>query len=312
MNSQNISDHFSFVTGFVQDKDTIRIIAQSDQLNQAGEPNSTLMKFVHSEGKRYDFHLGWYATRLWARNQLGVEVVALGPDGRVNAGDVSGDSTEIIGGESPVAERYGVIRDLRFIGSHYYATGMSRQVYRREKINEWVHCDRGVLQEPSTDPEASTGFNSIDGLSEGDIYAAGFNGELWHFQNSQWDKMKSPTQVVLNKVKVINKDTVFVCGQKGTLFCKIGEGWQIINQKATTEEFWDLEWFQNKLYVATNQGLFYLNEAGALESVNFNVQEKVTCGNLHANYGILLSVGSKHIFVTEDGNTWAKITNIWI
>lgn len=110
---------------------------------------------------------------------------------------------------------HGVIRDLRIIGANVYAAGMRRQVYRRERDHQWVHIDRGVVQEPLLTTIA--GFNSIDGIGEKELYAAGFGGEIWTRQNDVWKQINSPTNLILNKVLVVDK-TVYICGQRGVLW----------------------------------------------------------------------------------------------
>ena len=66
-NRARVADHFTFATGVVQSADVLRAVAQSDALNGKGAPNTTLMKWVLSEGKRYDFHLDWYVNKVDVR-----------------------------------------------------------------------------------------------------------------------------------------------------------------------------------------------------------------------------------------------------
>src|SRR5262245_9685502 len=127
MTRERFSRHFSFVSGFVQDHDTIRIVAQADALTRAGEPNSSLLKLVLSEDKRYAYDLDWYATSVWAGTVPELQLFALGPHGRVNVGTLEGNHEEEIDGSDSGTQVLGELRDLRYIGNHLYVAGMRRQ-----------------------------------------------------------------------------------------------------------------------------------------------------------------------------------------
>lgn len=305
MAKQRASNFFSFVSGFVQDRNTLRVIAQADELSNAGRPNSTLMKWVRHDQKWYDFHINWFVTRMWVLQQPELQVFAAGPNGRVNIGTLQGDYQEEIDPSENGPRLHGDIRDLRFIGDHIYAAGMGRQIYRRESRNQWIHKDIGILQPISTTDVK--GFNSIDGLNEDDILAVGFGGEIWHLLKGKWHKIESPTNVILNKVRVIRKDTAFACGQKGTLLRGIGGKWGVLDHRSTEDQIWDMEWFDNTLFLATDESLFRLMPDDTLDQVDMKLGEEVTCGFLHANDGVLLSVGRKHICWTKDGIKWIPI-----
>lgn len=306
MAKPRMSEYYSFVSGFVQDRNTLRIIGQLDELTEAGEPNSTLMKWVKPENKWYAFDLDWFVTRMWVLHHPELQVFAVGPDGRVNIGTLQGDNQEEIDPTKNGPRLHGDIRDLRFIGEHLYAGGMGRQVYRREGKNEWIHRDTGVLQSPST--EEVKGFNSIDGLEEDDIYAVGFEGEIWHFHKGKWHKVESPTNLILNKVRAVRTDLVFACGQMGTLLRGHGNTWNFVDQGGTEDQIWDLEWFDDTPIIATDDQLFRLTSDDTLEAVDMELEYETTCGSLHVNDGLLLSVGRKHICWTEDGKKWHDIT----
>jgi hypothetical protein len=74
---------FSFGPGFVQDRGTIRVIAQLDELVDAGETESEIMKWV--SGSWSQFSLDWSAVRL-CQVIAPPQVFALGPDGQIMVG----------------------------------------------------------------------------------------------------------------------------------------------------------------------------------------------------------------------------------
>lgn len=297
----------SFVSGYVQDDNHIIVTAQIDELVEAGEPDSFVLKW-----KRVDYKwsevcdLDWSATRVCVIFGQTNQIFVTGPFGRVAIQDDEGLREEDIDNSSNGVSVHGVIRDLQFIGKRLYVCGMGRQIYVRDENDHWVHRDNGVLQAPST--TEVTGFNSIDGLNEDDIYAVGFYGEIWRYHNQCWQKIESPTNVILNKVKVIRNDLVYISGQRGMLLVGAENEWKIIEHQVIKDQIWDIEWFQNALYLSTDASIFKLLPDDTLEPVDMNLGYKTTCGSLHAKNGLMVSIGRKHIVWTDDCLIWHEIT----
>jgi hypothetical protein len=264
------------------------------------------MKWTKSENKWQYFPIDWPATRMWALSKPDIQVFVTGPDGIVFIATLSGNTEEEIDSSAEGPRARGPIRDLRFIGDHLYATGMGRQVYRREGSNKWERADKGMVRPVSS--EEICGFNSIDGLNENEIYATGFAGEIWCFSDDKWDKMESPTNLILHRVRTITPSKVFCSGQNGLLIKGAHNRWEIIDHGATDSNIWGLEWFRDKLFVACDDGLFIYKGSNELEKLDLDLGENISHRHLHANNGILMSFGPKNIVWTEDGKHWSDIT----
>lgn len=296
---------YSFLSCFVQSRDVFRIVCQIDELKKMGSTSSRLLKYVRSESKVYVFDLDWHATRVGVLTVPELTLIAVGPSGIVGVGTSKGTSEEEIDPTNNGPKRRGDIRDLRIIGADVYASGMSRQVYRRVRTNQWLHEDAGTVQ-----PRGATevvGFNAIDGLASTEIYAVGFGGEIWLRRNGQWAQSQSPTNVILHRVRVVRPGLVYVCGQEGVLLRGHGDQWTAIEHEATSENLWGMEWFKDHLYLASDDGLFRLDPDDNVVRVETGIDE-ATFRHLHAADGVLLSSGSKHVLFTEDGSTWVDIT----
>jgi len=295
---------YSFGAGFVQDRGTLRVIAQIDALADAGETASQVMKWA--SGKWGHFAIEWTAVRIWYTAEP-LQAFFMGPDGEILVGTPKdGPREETLDETTEGPQGRGPLRDLRLIGSHLYAAGMSRQVYRREGVNRWPHQDEGTVL--ALGSKTVAGFNSIDGLSEGDFYAVGFGGEIWRCLKGRWRQIQSPTNVVLHRVKVVRENWAYACGQEGVLLQGYGDAWEQIDHGATEDDFWDAEWFQGRLYLAHEDGLFTLTDKNRFERVKFGIRGAITCRHLHANDGVLLSSGPKNVLWTNDGTTWHDIT----
>lgn len=308
---------YSFIFPHVHNRDSLFVVGLIDELAELGHTDSEIIRLTRTPKQWAAFDVEWSATRVVARGDADWHVYVAGPYGNI----AINDRDSVLQEKEDVALEEHVdptlqgpwLRDMRFIGNHLYVVGMGRKVYRREGRNRWVRWDAGcrqdsVLKEKDGElvPDLA-GFNSIDGLDESDMYAVGFGGQIWRCLNGTWEEICSPTNLMFNKVKMIEDDSVFVAGKMGLIFWGCGSRWREIEHEDTENEIWDLEWFNDKLYVATSDRLYTLTDMDRLKPV-VTGKKRGTFGHLHANDGVLLSVGSKHVLWTEDGRRWHDIT----
>jgi hypothetical protein len=296
----------TFRSGFVQNRNIGRVIAVIDEISDQGSDSCQAMKWVRDSQEWSYFLLEWAATRILVLEEPQVQLFITGPDGIVLKMTADGESEEHIDNSDEGLRARGPARDLRYIGSHIYMTGMGRQVYRREGDNNWIRFDQGIVR-----PIGSTeicGFNSIDGLTEKEIYAVGFKGEIWRYLKNKWQPVESPTNLVLHCVRAVDKDLVFVSGQKGLLIKGSGNRWELIDHDATNKDIWSIEWYNEQLYAACDDALFVYKENNQVDKVDTGLGDKITSRYLHSNDGVLWSFGPKNIIWTEDGIRWNEVT----
>src|SRR5262249_11807282 len=148
-------------------------------------------------------------------------------------------------------------------------------------------------------------FEAIDGFSTDEIYAAGRNGEIWRHDGSRWNRLDSPTDMILTNVCCAGDDNVYVCGRNGTLLRGRDDRWHMIEQQVTNEDFWGLVWYEEKLYLSTVHFVYTFAE-GVLEPVDFGADVPRTCFQLSAADGVLWSIGAKDV-MSYDGNRWTRV-----
>lgn len=295
---------FSYSYGLVQNRNVFRGVAQIDKLSVQGTPNASLIKSDVASGQRSAFHLPWQCTRLAIQKVprgAGIELVYMGPDGRVGYGGANGDSESMIWPASGGPGTHGLLRDLKSIGDGVYAVGMGRQVYRRNIGGAWERRDAGLLQAGGVMDVA--GFNAIHGVDESDLYAVGFAGEVWHCREGAWNQLRSPTDVILNAVHVLPDRRAVVAGMNGFLMMGSAEGWEIIDT-GLNGQIWDVHHFNGATYLTTNECLYRLDAGRAPQPVEMNLGRLLTFGQLHSADGVLLSTGRKHQCWTADGVVW--------
>ncbi len=297
------SDLYSFLACHVQNRNKLRWLGQLDSLTSQNEPNTTLMCWRAEEDQRYDFNLTWFATRIWA-SETKHEVVAIGPDGRVFVSDESGEREENVQTGENGPRGYGDLSDLAEIGNRLYAVGMGRQVYRRESTG-WSRQDQGILTKPTVD--GVCGFNAVDGQSEDLMVAVGFGGEVWLRREGTWEQAESPTNVILNDVLALEDGSFLACGQKGTILEFKSNGWMPISHDSTEEQLWSIASFGGRIYFASRDSIFTLDNEYTLSPVDTKLPKGTTFGHLHAKDGVLLSVGAKDVVWTNDAISWANL-----
>jgi hypothetical protein len=233
------------------------------------------------------------------------QMIAIGAWGNVLV-DGKGDFHEetIRDQDKAPRERRGKLLRVRGIGQRAYAVGMGRQVYRRDDANVWTAIDRGILL-PAAD-DRLLGFFGIDGFAENDIHAGGLAGEIWHWNGSAWRQLDSPTNCNLNDLICAGDGQVYACGDGGFILRGRGDNWSNITDEAFTRDIWNLCWFADRLFIATTQGLFFLNDKNQVKSVDFGGDTPKTTYHLSARDGIMWSIGAKDV-MQYDGKSWTRI-----
>lgn len=301
-----VDNGYSYLYGLVQDRSTLRAVAQVDKLSDINTPNTSLIKWAMPSGNRSVFNMDWYSTRLAVhRHAASLELVWVGPDGRVGLASSAGVFVSSICPTGAGPELHGAIHDLQSIGDGVYAVGMGRQVYRRAPNGQWERRDEGVLQAPEN--MTIVGFKAVHGLDESDFYAVGLAGEIWRCHNGTWKQIESPTNVMLNAVHVLPDGRVFAAGKNGVLIMGGTDAWSQVHTDID-EQIWDIQYFADQVYMATSDTLYRLGDDLLLSAVDMQLGRSMTYGQLHAHDGILLSTGRKSQCWSDDGTVWHDIT----
>ncbi len=180
-----------------------------------------------------------------------------------------------------------------------YAFGMKREVYCRQKEGRWVAMS---APPPDGDDEVA-GFEALSGFDAQDLYAVGWEGEIWHWTDKRWQPCASPVNVVLTAVCCAPDGQVYACGQNGTLLAGRGDRWAVLEHEVV-DDFWDLCWFNGVLLVASMSGLYELAEDG-LVPVRFGDDQPDSCYRLTEAEGVLWSIGQEDLF-SFDGQAWKR------
>ncbi len=295
----------AIVHGCVYEEDLLYIAAVDPVLEDENVYHGYVMRWKQGEWGHWKVENRICA--LGAYDISGVRTVfAMGPDGRVHVTDKNGFHWEEVDTEGDGPSQRRALCCLRKIGDYIYTAGMSRMVYRRSLRGTWESASDGALVRRSS--TEVTGFLGIDGFDSGDIYAVGFHGHIWHFDKTRWRQCVSPTSKKLTCVRCTETKQVFAAGAGGLILRGRQDTWEIIQQNMTEEDFSGMEYAFGSLFLATRSGEVFRLDGNELVRVNINLNHSVTTGTLHYANGLLLSVGTRDIYVF-DGSSWNEIVH---
>jgi hypothetical protein len=288
-----ISKSTIFVDGAARFSDLIYVIGKDRKLAEAEVRHARFIgwdrgTFGHNGDRN------WNAVAIGVVRKPAEKMVAIGEDGEVFT-YVGGTDTDERIKPKPIC-----LRNIGVVDGLAYACGMNRQVYRRSGENSWQ-----AMHAPAPKRNEDTGFEAIDGFSAKEIYAVGWEGEIWDWDGSKWLSRGSPTNLILTGVCCAGDKKVYACGQNGTLLRGRHDAWDVIDLEEFTDDFWDVHWFKRKLYLATMTELFTYTSAG-LEPVDFGDDAPGSCYRLTDAEGVLWSVGSDDVF-SFDGTGWTRV-----
>jgi len=236
-----------------------------------------------------------------------VSMMVLTEEGRVRVsrrGEVSDEDVDP-GEEGPTRLR--PLSFIRAIGSHVYAVGMQRQVYRRSlHAAGWERIDEAIRVPRSRQDIA--GLRAIDGTpDEKQLIAVGLGGEIWSWRNGQWSPHDSPTNARLHTVRFVQPNKVVVAGARGLVLIGDGEDrWRELAHDAGNVTFSCIETAFGRHFLCAEPGDVYeLTDDDRLVTVD--VGWIGGGGWLDAGRDILLAAGNENV-TAFDGAAWRDST----
>lgn len=227
------------------------------------------------------------------------------------------------------ASGLGYVNRIVAIGDHLYVCGQSRQVWRFEwdgkdlASGRWVDAAgpmrQPAISNPPDDPTDEQAFDrwlddndavdlvDIAGASDSDIYAVG--DQCWHWDGHQWQQLSLPTDEPLAAIKVMSPEQVCFVGHNGTLLVgNARDGCAELSGVDDNQNFTGVEWFGDRLFLASNSGLFTFDPASRrIERYATDLQPDLQDTHvLEAKDGILWSFGFKDL-VWFDGTRWTRV-----
>jgi hypothetical protein len=292
MKRLKLSKNHLYSRGAARFEDLVYLSIKDRRLDRQSIRHSRLVSLDGGEGANVD-DVEWATAGMCVVKRPAEKLVVVSPSGQVLT-YVGGDQTS----ETITPEPF-ELKACRAIVGYAYACGMKRQVYRRAGEGRWT-----AMHAPEGDGRRVYGFEAIDGFSEEELYAVGWNGEIWQRVKTKWSERSSPVNRILTAVVCADDGIVYAAGQHGTLVVGRRESWRVLKQDDVIDDFWDLCWFNEKLYVAAMSGLYQL-DGEDLVPVDFGKDAPRSCYKLTAAQGIMWSIGQENLF-SFDGSRWTR------
>lgn len=222
----------------------------------------------------------------------------------------------------------GYVNRIRAIGDGLFVCGQSRQVYRfawdgrNLASGRWVDMAGAMRQPPIAEPPDDADADAfdqwlddndaidlvdIDGPSERDLYAVG--DECWHWNGAEWRQLALPTDEFLNAIKVRSPELIYLVGHNGTLLAgNARSGFRELSAVEDNQNFIGVEWFADRLFLASNLGLFtYDPRTARIEPYRTDLKPDLRDTHvLEARDGVLWSIGFKDL-AWFDGQRWTRV-----
>lgn len=296
----SITDQNSFVCAAVQDGNLAYLTMVIDEFAQKRMPHGILMQCHGGRFQRIS-PAKWNIVSLAVLREPAPCVVALGETGVVLVAAAGSVKQEDLGAEAAVGQLV-PLRGVATFGANAYAVGMRRQAYKRTPDGVWHPIHGAMLDGPNTD--AVHGFETVLAISDQEVYAAGWEGEIWRFDGKQWFRVPTPTNLIITGLALADDGRIRACGQAGLMLVGRGDAWEIL-ESGTQEDLWSIQNFKGRIYASGFRNVFELTDGG-LKPVAEVAALTNSCYSLATNGEALWSVGPKSVLVS-DGVKWYRI-----
>ena len=292
----------TFLSGCAPFHDLIFFAKSLDELEEADQPNSTFLYIDGTSSYRYsESTVSWPVISLVTIKPEGAQrtLFALGPNGELWEGTAP-DGKHVIG---EIGLSGGAWRSLALVGDELFACGMARLAAVRTGPLMW----RDISAPPAIDDKLIVGFESIDGFSANDLYAVGWQGEIWHRKSKRWRQIDSPVSSNLNAICCSEDGIAYAVGDGGVMLRGRDDVWSEI-VTGITDNLQDVRDFGGKVYVVTDFAILEL-AGSALKPVTAFADpddEPDTCLHLLKAVDGLVSLGQKDVFKLFGGK-WQRV-----
>jgi hypothetical protein len=302
--TRKIHPDIGYLTGIVTDAGVVAIIAASEEMENKEMPHGFLAILKDKTWSIFLEDMDIISITA-GKGSLARHVGYLATDGRLAINEPTGARNEHVHKGKNGPGKLRPMSEIRVIGDYFIAVGMRRQVYRRKLLKgTWARFDEGVLLDEKSLEIA--GFLSVDGANNNELYAVGYQGEIWLRTAKEWQPLKSPVTTRLECVRCGADGSVLICGENGVVLKGNQKQWQLVDAKGISNTLKSAAQFKGQWYVADEEGgLYIIKEDGIYIEPEF-AKLKATTGSLSSTDTALLSVGETDI-VLFDGKKWTRL-----
>ncbi len=212
--------------------------------------------------------------------------------------------------EKPITNNRCGISGLKNINGKIFGVAPGRAVYERTGVGQWKeHEELGNI--PGTLASGlNSGFRSIDGFSDSDIYAVGGNRDVWHFNGKEWNPIDIGGRPFRCQCVVCAEDGyVYIGGKDGVIARGRGDIWKVrFPEEKGAEHFYSIASYRGRVFIGTEEDTFIVGEDLTLQRYDFEGQIRPIAGRfMYAAYDRLLMANVFNQVAFFDGEKWLDI-----
>lgn len=192
-------------------------------------------------------------------------------------------------------------------GSHAYAVGIGREVYKRTAANKWERLtDKSLSKLPKA--MGAAGFRDIGGFTEEDLYACGGQGDLWHFNGKKWNREDVPVNSNLQKICCASNGLVYITTNRNELIIGKSGQWRVAPQDIGNVILQEIVEFGSRVLVSTEKAIFQVS-GDKLVDAKLGLPSMDLYSHMAAADGILVVAGASDAYM-YDGQSWKRICKL--
>ncbi|MBN2344132.1 MAG: hypothetical protein JXX29_19715 [Deltaproteobacteria bacterium] len=140
-------------------------------------------------------------------------------------------------------------------------------------------------------------LSAVHGCSVNDVWAAGRNGIILHYNGSTWTEMYSGTSQNLRDIHCVSSTSVWAAGENATVVVFNGDAWSVAGIPELAGNY-------NKIWAADENNVFFTSDAGVVlqyRDGNFTFME---IGSFSSEFGDVYYPPFKGIWGSDVDDIW--------
>ncbi|SHO56851.1 hypothetical protein [Vibrio quintilis] len=200
------------------------------------------------------------------------------------------------------------ITHLKNINGTIYGVSAARSLYRRTGPDNWDENNE-LLYIPGAEQTSRMGFDCVDGFSEQDIYAAGDDRDVWHFNGQNWTPIDICDQPFECKAICCAEDGyVYIAGRYGMVARGRGDQWQVYSPESEEDDFRSMVCYKGRVFAGTEKHTYVIGDDLVPQLYDFEEQFRNLAGTyLYSAYDKLLLANQHNQIALFDGTQWLNI-----
>ena len=300
------------------DRQVYLLVEDNDEKIKGGELPSYW--FVYTFNEQEDPNKRLYATQRIhlddpkiSYSHIFNETIGVDLHGEIFSIDASGNDREEdrLPLELNGSELRAFYTDVKTVGDSMYAIGVPHLLYKRNGVNDWENISESIpLVQEYVDGKLQGkifGWRDLDGFSEQDIYLAGGEGEIWHYDGSDFKQCDFPSNERVRNVCCAGDGYVYIGGKRGRLWKGKNDTWELVSEKEFSVIWRDIAWFKGRLFLGSDYGLWEFKDS---EVIRAEVPDQVlTCSgslSICPEKKYLLTAGNNGASM-YDGKEWTVL-----